>query len=255
MNNPKISFFYIEKYREDEYDKILCGKFENKLYPANYQKTNSKDMVKFFIYGKGTIERKKPIWVDRLKGETCNDLTNYIREYGENILFYSLTNTTLEDQDCVMHAARQEFKSALWTCGFDYLFEFNDEVKKLNQMIENHYKKLYGANVLLKYSTKINDERNDFQYIFKDKLFFVKPHFSVMAYVIVAPYIDPVSDDDKLWKHWVNVKRNDQSDDEFPVSVKDRLTFLLGKDISTEYERIMNKYPLSFNKNVSKGNE
>lgn len=250
MNNPKISFFYIEKYREDKHDKILCGKFKDKLYPVDYQEINSKGKVEFFIHREGWVKGKKPIWIDRFKGETYNDLINYSREYGENILFYSLTNTTLTDQDCVMHAARQEFKSALWICEFDYLFRFNDEVKRLNHMIENRYKKLYGANVLLKYSTKINDGKSDFQYIFKDKLFFVKPHFSLMAYVITAPHIDPVSDDDKLWKHWVNVKRNNQSDDEFPVSVKDRLAFLLGRDVSVEYERIMNEYPLSFQKDV-----
>lgn len=233
----KTEFFYVQPTSWTPTEPFFAIKNKKRLIPCTYQSDAKNGKYEAFIYGEGWKKSKNATEVPLPNG----DLSKYLSEYGEYCLFYAITGKERHSRDCVVWAANQEFSVAL-SVGLEYNSKFVSKVKALNVLIQKIVMEKYGVDV---FSEKFQYTKKDNRMVWKD-LFYVKPHYSLMAYFLCAPHIDPVSDDDKMWKHFAKLE-GVENEDKFPVSVKDRLTYLFSEEVSDEYERIMNDYPLSFN--------
>ena len=77
-----------------------------------------------------------------------------------------------------------------------------------------------------------------------DELFRIMPSYSIMAYFLTKPNLDVVRDDEWLWKTYVKL-HGIEKEEEFPVQMKARLTWLYNKEVSEGYEALMKKYPMA----------
>lgn len=214
-------------------------KVEKELYPCTYQSDAKKGEYESFVRGRGWKKSKKGILVSKFKGESVSDLNSYLKDWGKECLFYSITGFNTNSDDCVIWAARQEFIVSL-SVGFEYVAGLTGKINVLNEKIKQIVKEKHG----------IDMEEHRYQYtkekrlVSIDDLFLIRPSYSLMAYFLTKPNLDVIRDDDRLWKHYVNLN-GIENESEFPVCMRDRLTFLFSKEISDGYEQIMKNYPMA----------
>lgn len=237
----ELNFIYLQ-VQPPEADTIICGKYDGKLYVSSSMTKNGK--AEFFVNSIGW-KKSKPIAIPRCTATTDEGLTKYLNEYGADALYFSLTENKLHSADCCHYRQRSEFLSAVYRCGFTHLFAMNADVQNLNRMIREESVKTFGVDI---YDLKFISPKD--VYMNLDDLFIVRPHHSIMGLLITAPHLDPVYDDTLLLKHFTLVNGLAKIDyDDFPVSVKDRLSFLFSENVSLEYERIMHKYSMTYDHN------
>lgn len=122
----------------------------------------------------------------------------------------------------------------------EYGTKFLELIHEINNDIKNIY--ISQGFEFNKGYSYINDV-----FVSHTDLFSVKPQYSIMYYFLTKPTVDVVSDDDKLWKHFVHIHKafNYDLDNTLPVSVKDRLIFLFNKDIAKKYENLLNNFSIA----------
>jgi len=240
-------FFYLKPTSwTPKTDTIFAIKTSGELHPCTYQSDyheRDKKTYESFIRGTGWKKSKKGYEVPVYRGTTQDEFQAYLNEYGKYCLFFSITGFQLGSGDCVVWAAQQEFNVIL-SVGYDYVAPFLERLNAINQKIAKRVQEEHGVDV---FSNKVQFTKQE-QCVGSYDLFYIKPHYSVMAYCLTKPHIDPVTDDEKLWKHYVAVnghKYVQDNEGKFPVSVKDRLTFLFGKEVAKEYEELMNDFPMA----------
>lgn len=84
--------------------------------------------------------------------------------------------------------------------------------------------------------------------VFRDKLFVgTLNHYLIYPFKCL-PHLDPIEDDNRLEHTYINCIGNgkweslQETPNDFPESVKDRLTYLFGVEISLEYEALMHPF-------------
>lgn len=235
----ELKLFYTEKTSWTPEKDFYAIKVEKEFHPCTYQSDAEKEKYEAFIRGIGWKKSKKGYLIPLFKGTTVEELNDYIAKYGKFCAFYSITGFHLYSDGCVIWAAKQEFMVAL-NLGFEYVSKMVNDVNQLNDKI---LKLIHEKNT-------ITDLRGKFCYVngnicdMETDFFKVKIHYSLVAYFLCKPHIDPVTDDEKLYKFYNRISGCKEDQSEFPVSVKDRLTFLFSEEVSKEYERIMNEYPI-----------
>lgn len=239
-------FFYLKTTSwTPKTDTIFAIKVDGELHPCTYQRDyheRDKKTYESFIRGTGWKKSKKGYEVPVYRGTTKEEFQAYLEEHGKYCLFFSITGKQLGSGDCVVWAAQQEF-NVLLSVGYDYVAGFLEKLNAINKKIADRVQKEHGVDIFL---SKVQFTKQE-QCVGNYDLFVLKPQYSVMAYFLTKPHIDPVNDDDKLWKHYVAVnghKHVTDNEDEFPVSVRDRLTFLFGEEVANDYENLMNEYPM-----------
>ncbi len=244
-------FFYLKPTSWSPKEELIYAiKVGGELHPCTYQSDAKKGKYESFIRGTGWKKSKKVYQVPVYKGTTKEEWEAYLNEHGKYCLFYSITGKQLGDDDCVIWGAKQEFHVAIGV-GYEYMANFLTKINALNAKIQKI--------VLEKHNVDIFSDRmqwnggkptDDGWIISQGNLFVVKPCYSLMAYFLTKPHIDPIVDDQKLWKHFVsivgakNIDEGEHKEKEFPVSVRDRLTYLFSKEVSDEYAAIMKEFPL-----------
>lgn len=239
-----INTIYLKETSWTPKEPFFAIKFENALYPCSYQSDAKKGKFEAFIRGVGHKKAKKGIEIPLLEqNPSIEQLNDYINKYGANCAFYSITGFTIDSNDCVVSAMQTEFKSGL-AVGLEYTSKFAGEIHQLNQMIKEVYQTKYGIDFSDSWNTPSKNPKI-YGHFFTTDLFYVRPNFALFFYWLCAPHIDPVNDDSKMEKLFT--KLYDSEKTEFPVSVKDRLTFLFGEPVCKEYERLMDAYKLTYN--------
>lgn len=232
-------------------DIIYTIKFDGEFHPCTYQReyVEGRNTTNFgsFIRGTGWKNSKKGYKIPVYKGTTKEEWESYLSEYGKYCLFFSITGFQLGSDDCVVWAAQQEFNVTLGV-GYDYMEGFLGKLNDLNSKIQKIVMDKYKLDIFHTGHQWHGGKYSETSWIISERdLFVVRPQYSLMAYFLTKPHIDPVSDDSKLWKHFVNVighNNLDEMEKEFPVSVRDRLTYLFSKEVSDDYEKLMKAYPI-----------
>lgn len=228
---PKESFYAI--------------KHGGEYYPCYSQRDSKQGKYDTFIGGKGWVKSKTAKLIPLYTGTTISEFERYLKEYGENCLFYSITGFTIDSKDCVVFGAIQEFK-VLIAVGFEYFEKFVKSIQEINTKIKE---------IMLGRGFDINERwitKDDKFYSTKD-FFVVRPQYSLMSYFLCAPHVDVVGDDTLLWKHYVEEYKpqtDEELDNVFPCSPKDRLTFLFSSEVADMYEKILNDFPISIPKKI-----
>lgn len=239
--------FYLKSTDWTPKEPFFAIKTEGDLHPCCYQSDAKKGKFEAFIRGKGWKKAKKAQLVPLFEGTTKADFEAYLKTWGKYCLFYAITGKELNSGDCIVWHAQQEF-IVLLSVGYDYIQSFYERITAINRIIDATIKKhLNVTEITTRY---IQNKKGFFS---TDKFFQVRPTYSLMAYFITAPHVDVVSDDDKLWKHFVELYKPTEAEMQaFPVSMRDRLTFLFGKEASDMYEAVMKDFPMSYNPNEVK---
>lgn len=240
-------FYYCQFDERTPKEPFLSYKIDGELHP----KTSSGKQI--FIYGKGWKTPKgKGILIPLLPNLKYESVKSHIEEFGKNCTFYAITGYEIRSQDCCAFASSQEFNVATSKMpeSLEYVAECVSEIKKVNQKIYQLMLEKYGIDMEGRNYQYCKDDPEHKNLIVKNDLFWLRPHYSLMAYFLTKPHLDVVSDDGKLWKHFVELYPGDKLDlvheekCELPIQMKARLEFLFNKEISEDYERIMNKYPM-----------
>lgn len=232
-------FFYLKPTSwSPKTDHFYAIKVAGEFHPCTYQRDYNEESTKFesFIRGTGWKKSKKGYKIPVFKGSTIEEMQAYIEQHGKFSLFYSITGFQLGSDDCVVWAMKQEFNVSL-SIGFEYVAKFNKRIQDLNAKIQKIVMDKHGVDVL---SGKFQETKQG-RYAGSYDLFYVRPHYSIMAYFLTKPHVDVISDDSKLEKHNKTVNGEEA---EFPVSMRERLEFLFSKEVSQEYEAIMKEFPL-----------
>lgn len=231
--------YYLKPTDRTPTEPFKAIKVNGEFHPCTYQSDAKNGKYEAFV--SGWKKAKKAYDIPLFAGTGKEEFESYLATWGKYCLFYSITGYPLDSGDCVVWAAKQEFM-VLLSVGYDYVKSMYDRLIAINDKIIEATKKQLGVAEI----TYWMDTPKGL--VTANKLFLVKPHYSIAVYLLTAPHIDPISDDDKLWKHFIETyKPTEQEMDSFPDSVKDRLTFLFGEDVSQMYEAILNDFPLTYN--------
>lgn len=235
-------FFYCIHSNYTPTEPFSAWKVDGELYPDNgYEKG------KIFVPGKGYKKKSgKEVTVPLIPDLTAENVQAHFNEYGKYCTFYAITGYDLFDQDCCAQDKIQEFKSAV-ICGFDYVAGCVEKIQQVNRKIRDILMDRYGLDIRQGACWAQYPKTNPEHLVDKDKLFFVKPYYSLMFYIITAPSLDVIHDDDRLWKHYVAINGINHKD-KFPVQMKARLTFLFNKEVTDDYEFILHNYGLNYQK-------
>jgi len=220
---------------------------QKELHPCNYQSDANKGKYEAFIRGIGWKKAKTAELIPLFKGG-LPEFKEYLETYGKYCLFYAITGKELNSDDCVVSAAKAEIISLLHY-GADYCMEVSKAVNELNNRIIKHTLNQLGlTEITHRYQTLPNGN-----HLNAEDLFRLKVNYYIFYPLIGPPNLDPMVDDTRLFKHYVAMVRagvyNDPEIENFPVSVKDRLTFLFGEYVANEYKRILYAYPITYNPN------
>ena len=201
----KVKFVYIgreENYRipKGEFNALkLSKKDKETLYPnwskekikntqVLYPQTDSYSDNEVFVYGIGwkKFGKTNKMVVPCFSGE-LEDWDRYIKEYGIECLFYSLTGYSLHSNDCCSDKYVSEFYSLLhlrFKGGIQKYQKFVDAMLKIQAIQKEKLTKMfsYKKDWVLKE-------------IIKKNIFY--PCFRIFC-VIMPPYLDTPTDDDKL---------------------------------------------------------
>jgi hypothetical protein len=238
--------FYLPSNFRIPKEPFLAIKVKGVLHPCSYQSSAKQGKYETFIRGEGWKKSKKAIEVPLYAGSSKEEFEAYLNTWGQYCLFYALSGYQLDDNDCCIWQAQQEFR-VLMSVGYDYIQSICERVNAINELIEAATKAQLGVTEL----TNWMDLENG--YVQKRDLFRVKVHYSMMCYFLVAPHVDVITDDPKLWKHYVAAyKPTDEQMDTFPESPKERLIFLFGEQVATMYEALMNDFPMFLETNEDK---
>lgn len=229
---------YIKPIINREEKTFFAVKYENKTYPL-YDQQNIKET---FIYGKGYIKVGKRCLLTVPYIEEINTTTwkEYLYMYGENCLYYSLTGKILSDQDCCESTKRNEFLSIVWN---------NIDIEKYEQFCALFDKFHAIQEKVLKYI-------GIYDFLLKD--FYIYPSYKIASFFITRPTFDVVLHDGILWKTYIEKLDNDFKKEgestqeyidmihnlredkcDFPICMKDRITYLFGKEAANIYEQML----------------
>lgn len=232
-------FFYCNFTNRTPEKPFKAYKVKDVYYPSD----NSEGKV--FIYGEGWKKGKSPIEIPLITELTLENVKTHYEKYGKFCTFYAITGFELGSQDCVVSAANREFNVATsFDCSFEYVANCVGQIKSTNQKIFKIMMDKYGIDMESKYNYQYTKDDPEHKHlIVRNDLFMIKPSYSLMYYILTKPNLDVINDDSLLWRHYVTMF-GVKNKDEFPVCMKDRLTFLFNKEISDDYERILNDFPL-----------
>ena len=203
----KVKFVYIgreENHRipKGEFNALkLSKKDKETLYPnwseekikntqVLYPQTDTYSDNEVFVYGIGwkKIGKTNKVVVPCFSGE-LEDWDKYIEEYGIECLFYSLTGYSLHSNDCCSYNYVSEFYSLLqlrFKGGIQKYQKFVDAVLKIQAIQKEKLTKMFSY-------------KKDWELkkLIKENTFY--PCFRILC-VIMHPYLDTPTDDDKLEK-------------------------------------------------------
>lgn len=204
-------------------------------HPCTYQMDAKQNKYESFVYGEGWKRSKKGYLIPLFSGENIQEFKEYSLKYGDFCAFYSVTGKSLTCHDSFVAAAQQEYKVAMYD--IEYFSTYIKAVRSLNQKIID-YLQFQGWDLSQRWNKK------DGVLYDMDSLFRVMPSYSLMFYILVKPHLDVLNDDDKLFKHFTEVYRSN-TEEKFPVCMRDRITFLFNGDIAQDYEYILNNFPIA----------
>ena len=233
-------FIYLKPTSWSPKESFYAIKHGNELHPCTYHSDAIKGKYESFIRGEGWKKSKTATLIPLFTGTTIPEFEDYIKQWGKACFFYSVTGKQINDDDCIVWAARQEFMSAMGV-GMEYYQKFVTAIRAINDKIYEVMEKR-GFDIHQQYITK-----DEVFYSTRD-FFVVRPSYSIMAYFITAPTVDVIEDDAKLWKHYVEEYRpetDEELNNVFPVCMKDRITFLFGIEVSDMYEKLMKDFPIT----------
>lgn len=209
----KVKFIYIGKTMEhlipiEGFDAIKLSKSDKeKLYPSwseeqikettvLYPQTSSSDGDKIFVCGIGwkKFGKTNKVSVPLFSGEV-EDWDNYLKEYGNECLFYSLTGYTLSSMDCCAYNSVGEFYSIMQCKGgiehYQKFVEAIEEIQNIQTQVFNR-----KLSFLSDYQKKRFIEENLF-----------RPCFRVFI-LIMPPYLDTPKDDEKMERFYRKYRTN-----------------------------------------------
>lgn len=200
-NMAKVNFIYIGKSMEYLIPKSdfcalkLSNKDKKELYPSWDEETIKNTSVlcpcglgdkEVFVYGLGWKKLGKKNWVNvpLFSGE-IEDWDNYLKEYGKECLFYSLTGYSLKSNDCCANNMVEEFLSLLQCKGG----------------IEQYQKYVENIEAIQEIQTEVFNEKLSYMTDYSRKKFInknlIRPCYRVFLF-ISTPYLDTPTDDNKL---------------------------------------------------------
>lgn len=211
-------------------------KYKGEFHPCTYHKSTLKaiergESAEAFIYGHGWKKSKRYYEIPLFDYEN-GDYSEYIESWGSGCLYYSLTGKNVNDWDCCYIRSRQIFKVCLQV-GFEIIGQAELELKDLNDQIQKIIYTKYGSH-------------ENYEFVKRD-LFDLRYSYSLMGLMITRPHLDVVADDKRLEHHWNRLTSWELGSGDFPVSMKERLTFLFSEKVSKSYEILLNKYPIAVN--------
>lgn len=267
-------FIYINEnsygYHNKPIDSFRAVKKDGIIYPL----TNINDN-KAFVYGIGrfNVNKKNLIHVP-VYSEKQEDWNEYLHKYGMYCLFYSISGNDLNSPDCCVSMQQNEFCSVV-KCGiFDYL-EFTSsffEFDKIQRSYISNLKDIYNLdNLYIKpqYKILIFPTKPTMDTILDDskleKVYFYTRYQQLLNsdLSIINEYnniqneikkFDNCSMDRELLKKssslfakivsdltkqtYDEIKRGDQ----FPICMKDRISYLYGDRASDLYNSMLNSF-------------
>lgn len=199
----KVKFIYIGKTMEhripktDFYAFKLSKRDKEKLYPSwseeqikkttvLYPQDSPMDENEVFVRGLGwkKFGKTNKVLVPLFSGE-IEDWDNYLKEYGRECLFYSLSGYNLNDMDCCASNSQDEFLS---------LMQCEGGIEQYQKFVEN-------IETIQEIQTKVFNEKLSFMSDYQRKTFIeknlIRPCFRIFI-MIMSPYLDTPKDDDKL---------------------------------------------------------
>lgn len=199
----KVKFIYIGKSgirnipQEGFYALKLSKRDKEKLYPLWDEKQIKETNVLYpqdshyedndvFVRGIGwkKFGKTNKVFVPSFSGE-IEDWDNYLKEYGRECLFYSLSGYTLGDMDCCASMSQEEFLSLLQCKG---------GITQYQKYVEN-------IEAIQEIQTKVFNEKLSYMSDYQRKTFIeknlIRPCFRIFI-MIMSPYLDTPNDDDKL---------------------------------------------------------
>ena len=186
-NIPKSGFYAFKLSKRDK-EKLYPRWSENKIKETNvlYPQTHSFDGDEVFVRGLGwkKFGKTNKVFVPLFSGE-IEDWDNYLKEYGKECLFYSLSGYALDDMDCCASNSQDEFLS----------------IMRCKGGITQYQKYVKNIETIQEIQTKLFNEKLSYMSDYQRKSFIdknlIRPCFKVFLF-ITSPYLDTPNDDEKL---------------------------------------------------------
>lgn len=264
----KVKFVYIGKDNESRIPKDtfkaikLTTRDKRKMHPewelGEAKKTeiivpdtNGYSNGEVFVYGLGwkKMTEKNTIEVPVFSGYV-EDWDNYLKQYGKECLFYSISGYDLNSMDCCAYNVRREFHSLL-QCdgGIEKYQTYVNTILKIREIQKQKIEETFSPFVsdwFVKDLTK--------------KLLF-NPSFGIM-FLIFEPYLDTIEDDGKLETFYrkkryyelrgkyesvveiddIITKEMDEEDGVFPVCMSNRMSVIYGDECNRLYDYILQNF-------------
>jgi len=206
--------------------------FEKKLYPVTYQSSEKNEA---FIYGVGWKKRKNAKLIPPLSiNYSANDLNEYMKEYGENCLFYALTKKELRTNAICDKYLSHEFIIAK-EIGFETYGKFIRPIIAINEKISKVIKDKYDIDSNKKWCTSKYSE-----IFMAEQIFFIEPTFTLMrGQLLTQPYIDVIKDDNsiRIFRNRVFPDKDETYSD--IVCMKDFIEAFYSKEIAEDYNLLI----------------
>lgn len=195
-----------------------------------------------FIYGKGWKKLGKKKIVDVPVITDTTDLNEFLNGYGYKCLYYALTSQLLGSQDCCWTYIQAEFMSMI-RVGINDWMDVLNKFNNLKKDIINISLNKWGINP---YDYNKMQTSKGGRLFFREGVFAPTLKHSIAGIIRCLPYLDAISDDDALYKTYYLCELNGDesllSDDNLPISVKDRITYLYNENVTAQYENLMNPF-------------
>jgi len=201
----KVKFIYIGKSlckppKESFYALKLSKKDKEKLHPTWNDEQIKNNVILYpqiddgdevFVYGLGykKFGKTNKVEVPLFSGE-IEDWDEYLKTWGKECLFYSISGYSLYSMDCCLCSSQNEFYSIL---------ECDGGIEKYQRYVENIecIQEIQKDVINEKFSYCPDWERN---HLVDDLLF--RPSYSIMGLLPISPYLDTIKDDEKLEKFY-----------------------------------------------------
>lgn len=263
----KVNFIYIGKSEKRNipqdgfYALKLSKRDKEELYPSWSEEQIKKTTVLYpqdslnndevFVYGLGwkKFTKTNKVFVPLFSGE-IEDWDNYLKEYGKECLFYSLSGYSLDSNDCCAYNSVNEFYSLL-QCkgGIEKYQSYVSAMTRIREIQMDKIKEIFSSYVsewMVKHIT--------------DKCLF-RPSMRIFMF-ITSPYLDTPEDDNKLEivyrkKRYYELKeqyadnivqidniiRKEIEDGVvFPICMSERLEMIYGKECNNLYNYILENF-------------
>jgi hypothetical protein len=194
-----------------------------------------------FVYGKGhtKINSKNVINVPSLTPQT--DIKEYLQNFGPYCLYFALTGRLFNSNDCSYRDIENEFHAML-TVGIDVWIEFISKFHELFNLVNSIYQSKYGVNA----TNEVMQTTKQGTLLFRSGIYVPRLNHYIFYPFKMLPTFDVIEDDKRLLHTYVCCELNKDYEhpnlkgNNFPESMKDRLSYLFNIEVATMYESLMN---------------